>query len=54
MGNTTPLEPGMVISVEPIYQTPFGMIDLEDQYVITADGAECLHEPAPEELPVVT
>jgi Xaa-Pro aminopeptidase len=27
--------------------------DLEDQYVVTERGAECLHEPAPEELPVV-
>lgn len=27
--------------------------DLEDQYVVTETGAECLHEPAPEELPIV-
>jgi Xaa-Pro aminopeptidase len=52
-GCQTVLDAGMVISVEPIYHTPYGQFDLEDQYLITETGAECLHEPAPEHLPIV-
>jgi Xaa-Pro aminopeptidase len=51
--NSTVLEPGMVISVEPMFPTVHGFFDLEDQYVVTEAGAECLHEPAPEDVPVV-
>jgi len=51
--NTIVLEPGMVISVEPMFPTIHGFFDLEDQYVITEDGALCLHTPAPEHLPVI-
>jgi Xaa-Pro aminopeptidase len=50
---TTTLEPGMVISVEPMFPTVHGFFDLEDQYLVTAGGAECLHEPAPAALPVL-
>jgi Xaa-Pro aminopeptidase len=51
--NHTVLEPGMILSVEPMFGNRYGFYDLEDQYVVTERGAECLHEPAPEELPVV-
>ena len=29
------------------------VLPANDQYVVTERGAECLHEPAPEELPVL-
>jgi Xaa-Pro dipeptidase len=51
--NQTVLEPGMVISVEPMFPTVHGFFDLEDQYLVTEAGAECLNSPAPERLPVV-
>jgi Xaa-Pro aminopeptidase len=51
--NRTALEPGMVLSVEPMFPTVHGFFDLEDQYLVTESGAECLHRPAPEILPVV-
>ena len=51
--NHTVLEPGMILSVEPMFGNRHGFYDLEDQYVVTERGAECLHEPAPEELPVL-
>jgi Xaa-Pro aminopeptidase len=43
----------MILSVEPMFGNRHGFYDLEDQYVVTERGAECLHEPAPEELPVL-
>jgi Xaa-Pro aminopeptidase len=46
------LEPGMLLSVEPLFATSIGFFDLEDQYVVTETGAECLHDPAPEALPI--
>jgi len=51
--NHTVLEPGMVISVEPMLGNAHGYYDLEDQFVVTASGRDCLHTPAPEELPVI-
>jgi Xaa-Pro aminopeptidase len=51
--NHTVLEPGMIISVEPMFAIEYGWFDLEDQYVVTEGGAEILHEPAPEQLPVI-
>jgi Xaa-Pro aminopeptidase len=51
--NHTILEPGMVISVEPMFATEDGWFDLEDWYLVTADGHESLHSPAPAELPVI-
>ena len=45
--NRTVLEPGMVISVEPMFPTVHGFFDLEDQYLVTESGAECLHRPRP-------
>jgi len=53
LDNHTMLEPGMILSVEPMFGNAHGFYDLEDQYVVTERGAEYLHEPAPEELPVV-
>ena len=52
--NHTLLEPGMIISVEPMYANWHGFFDLEDQYLVTDTGAEPLHELAPEELPVIS
>ena len=52
--NGTVLEPGMILSVEPMFPTEHGFFDLEDQYVVTDHGAEILHPPAPERLPVIT
>ena len=51
--NDVVLETGMVISVEPMFATEWGFFDLEDQYVVTEIGGECLHDLAPEELPVI-
>jgi Xaa-Pro dipeptidase len=51
--NHTVLEPGMVISVEPMFAATHGFYDLEDQYLVTATGREALHELAPEALPVI-
>jgi Xaa-Pro dipeptidase len=49
--NHTILEPGMIISVEPMFGNEYGFFDLEDQYLVTDAGRECLNEPAPEALP---
>jgi len=51
--NHTVLEPGMIISVEPMFGDEHGWFDLEDQYVVTEDGCEILHPPAPEDIPVI-
>jgi Xaa-Pro aminopeptidase len=51
--NHTVLEPGMVISVEPMFATEDGWFDLEDQYLVTDTGRELLHPVAPELLPVI-
>jgi Xaa-Pro aminopeptidase len=52
-GNQTILEPGMIISVEPMFATDHGWFDLEDQYLVTETGREILHAPAPAVLPVI-
>ena len=52
-GNETVLEPGMILSVEPMYATEYGFFVLEDQYLVTETGAEALHPLAPEALPIV-
>jgi len=51
--NHTVLEPGMIVSVEPMFGNRFGYYDLEDQYVVTPTGRDPLHELAPEEMPVI-
>jgi Xaa-Pro aminopeptidase len=51
--NHTLLEPNMIISVEPMTSTIYGWITVEEQYLVTATGAEMLHEPAPERLTAV-
>jgi Xaa-Pro aminopeptidase len=48
--NHTVLQPGMILSVEPMFGNDYGFFDLEDQFVVTETGAECLHDPAPENL----
>jgi len=49
----TALEPGMIISVEPMLVNEHGWFDLEDQYVVTETGSAILHTPAPERLPLI-
>jgi Xaa-Pro aminopeptidase len=49
----TVLEPGMIISCEPMHAEPWGWFDLEDQYLVTPTGREMLNRPAPEEIPVI-
>lgn len=44
-GAETRLEQGMVVNVEvPFYEVGFGGVQIEDTYVITADGADCLSD----------
>ena len=47
------LEPGMIVSCEPMYANQWGWFDLEDQYVVTATGCEALHASAPPSLPII-
>jgi len=47
------LEPGMIISCEPMHAEPWGWFDLEDQYLVTTTGRAILNRPAPEEIPVI-
>jgi Xaa-Pro aminopeptidase len=49
----TALEPGMILSVEPMFGDEHGFFDLEDQYLVTEAGHEALHDVAPERLPVI-
>lgn len=51
--NQTVLEPGMIISVEPMFGHEYGWYDLEDQYLVTETGAEALNDLAPESLPII-
>jgi Xaa-Pro aminopeptidase len=51
--NETVLEPGMILSVEPMYATMHGFFVLEDQYLVTEAGAEPLHPLAAQSLPIV-
>lgn len=51
--NHTALEPGMIISVEPMFGDAHGWYDLEDQYLVTETGREALHDLAPETMPVI-
>src|SRR5579883_3068931 len=52
-GCHTVLEPGMIISVEPMFGAEHGWYDLEDQYLVTETGREALNELAPEDLPII-
>jgi len=51
--NHTALEPGMILSVEPMFGHTYGWYDLEDQYLVTDTGREALNPLAPETLPVI-
>jgi Xaa-Pro aminopeptidase len=51
--NHTVLEPGMIVSVEPMFGNAHGYYDLEDQYLVTKSGREALNPLAPEELPTI-
>lgn len=50
----TPLEPGMVLTLEPVLETAPGRIAVhEENIVITETGAEWLSTPAPKRLPQI-
>lgn len=51
--NHTVLEPGMIISVEPMFGNEYGWYDLEDQYLVTETGREPLNDLAPEVMPII-
>jgi Xaa-Pro aminopeptidase len=53
-GNDQVLQSGMVVTIEPgLYWPGFGGVRLEDDILITPDGAELLtHSPKPMELPL--
>lgn len=54
-GDDTPLEPGMVMTIEPgMEYAPGRMLLHEENVVITEEGAELLTRRAPREMPVVT
>lgn len=43
-GDKTPLAPGMVITIEPSVYFPHFAVHVEDTYLVTANGAQCLTE----------
>jgi Xaa-Pro aminopeptidase len=45
LGDSTPLEEGDVVTVEPgVYRKDYGGVRLEDMVVVTADGCDVLTE----------
>jgi Xaa-Pro aminopeptidase len=54
-GDTTPIEPGMVLTIEPgMEYAPGKMIVHEENIVVTEDGAVLLTTRAPRELPILS
>jgi Xaa-Pro dipeptidase len=53
LGETTPLEAGMVLYVEPSCLTAEGNFMVEEMVLLGPDGPELLSTPAPDELPVI-
>jgi Xaa-Pro aminopeptidase len=51
--NHTILEPGMIISVEPMFGHEYGWYDLEDQYAVSETGRQILNPVVPEALPLI-
>jgi Xaa-Pro dipeptidase len=49
----TIIEPGMALTIEPTSAMDYGFFQLEENFVVTSDGARVLTEPAPEALPIV-
>jgi Xaa-Pro aminopeptidase len=47
------LEPGMIVSCEPVLATEEGLFDVEDQFLVTESGREPLHPELADGLPVV-
>ena len=54
-GDETPLEPGMVITIEPGMEfAPGKLMVHEENVLITEAGAELLSRRAPPEMPVIS
>ncbi len=51
--NEQPLEEGMVLAIEPSIADDDGFIGVEENFVVTRDGAVLLSAPSPVQLPVV-
>jgi Xaa-Pro aminopeptidase len=51
-GDKTPLQPGMVITIEPSIYLPGFAAHVEDTFLITESGAECLTE-CPREVQII-
>jgi Xaa-Pro dipeptidase len=49
----TVIEAGMALTMEPTSSEDYGFFQLEENFIVTSEGARVLTEPAPEELPVV-
>lgn len=44
MGNEELIQPGMVVALEtPFYGNGFGALMIEDQFLVTSDGTECMN-----------
>jgi Xaa-Pro aminopeptidase len=50
----TPLQPGMVLTIEPLLVAEHGVYQVEEIFAVTESGYELLTQPAPPELWVVS
>lgn len=54
LADTTVIQPGMVLNIEPTSATPFGVFQTEEIVAVAPDGIDLLTEPAPEDLPIAS